>query len=38
LFRGDLGMLPEVNAQKAVDLHHAARHLPSLPRPMLREG
>jgi len=23
------------NAQKAVDLHHAARHLPSLPKPLL---
>ncbi len=24
-----------LNAQKAVDLHHAARHLPSLPKPLL---
>ena len=27
-----------LNAQKAVDLHHAARHLPSLPKPLLRAG
>jgi len=25
-----------LNAQKAVDLHRAARHLPSLPKPLLR--
>src|SRR5438128_10272875 len=31
---------PEVwlNAQKAVDLHHAARHVPPLPNPLLRAG
>jgi len=27
-----------LNAQKAVDLHHAARHLPSLPKPLPRAG
>src|SRR5438876_11544875 len=27
-----------LNAQKAVDLHPAARHLPSLPKPPLRAG
>ena len=32
--------LPEfsLNAQKAVDLHRAARHLSSLPKPLLRAG
>lgn len=27
-----------LNAQKAVDLHKAARHLSSLPKPLLRAG
>ena len=27
-----------LNAQKAVDLHEAARHLSSLPKPLLRAG
>src|SRR6266404_2369944 len=27
-----------LNAQKAVDLHHAARHVPNLPKPLLRAG
>jgi len=27
-----------LNAQKAVDLHQAARHLSSLPKPLLRAG
>ena len=27
-----------LNAQKAVDLHRAARHLSSLPKPLLRAG
>jgi addiction module HigA family antidote len=27
-----------LNAQKAVDLHQAARRLPTLPRPLLRAG
>ena len=27
-----------LNAQKAVDLHHAARHLASLPNPLPRAG
>src|SRR5216684_2422648 len=27
-----------LNAQKAVDLHHAARHLANLPKPLLRAG
>ena len=27
-----------LNAQKAVDLHQAARRLPSLPKPLLRAG
>ena len=27
-----------LNAQKAVDLHQAGRHLPSLPKPLLRAG
>ena len=27
-----------LNAQQAVDLDHAARHLPSLPKPLLRAG
>ena len=27
-----------LNAQTAVDLHHAARCLPSLPKPLLRAG
>jgi len=27
-----------LNAQKAVDLHQAARHLSSLPQPLLRAG
>ena len=27
-----------LNAQKAVDLDHAARHLSSLPKPLLRAG
>jgi addiction module HigA family antidote len=27
-----------LNAQKAVDLHQAASHLPSLPKPLLRAG
>ena len=27
-----------INAQQAVDLHHAVRRLPSLPKPLLRAG
>jgi addiction module HigA family antidote len=27
-----------LNAQKAVDLHRAASHVPSLPKPLLRAG
>lgn len=27
-----------INAQQAVDLHHAVRRLPSLPKPVLRAG
>lgn len=27
-----------INAQRAVDLHHAVRRLPSLPKPVLRAG
>jgi len=27
-----------INAQQAVDLHHAVRRLPSLPKPLLRTG
>jgi addiction module HigA family antidote len=27
-----------LNAQKAIDLHQAARHLSSLPKPLLRAG
>ena len=35
-----LGTTPEfwLNAQKAVDLHRAVSHVPSLPRPLLRAG
>jgi len=32
--------MPEfwINAQQAVDLHHAVRRMPSLPKPVLRAG